>query len=605
MAAFTAPVAFMNADKRRWIILTVAGIVVSSIVASKLEGKRPRREGGKTKAKVDAHFFNQLSRMLRIAVPGPTSTEALIGYFLTAMLFARTALSIVIANIAGVNAQHLVTTQWGDLMRGVRAFAIATIPAAVVNSSLKWSTTMLALRIRYRLSKEVNARYLCGTNFYKATQYPSVKIDNADQRLTSDIAMFSDAIADLYANIAKPLLDVVIYTYSLADRLGWQAPVVMYIYFALSSAVKKRLMPSFGRMVAKQSDLEGLYRTAHQRVITNAEEIAFYDGAARERDIAQRALHDIYIQQQQVANVRSVVTTFDQLLVKYWASIAGYMVIASPFLLGLPSAAKTTEENTRDYILNIQYLTNMSNAVGNLVLAGNKLTTIAGYTHRVSELMALVTKLDASAAEPFAVRPDEDAGADRPTGHHVERLAQLRGWLDEWAVRADAMADQRAAHIVAPPRARAASGAAGGRIEPADHISFEGVDLVSPDGTVLARGLSFHVPRGANVMVTGPNGCGKSSLFRVIGELWPLASGVLRKPSADDILFVPQRPYLVKGTLRDQIIYPHNVRRLTPLLPLCPPSVLGVPCPSPRTLPATPPTSAHGDARARRRRRRP
>ena len=62
-----------------------------------------------------------------------------------------------------------------------------------------------------------------------------------------------------------------------------------------------------------------------------------------------------------------------------------------------------------------------------------------------------------------------------------------------------------------------------------------------------------------NVVVTGPNGSGKSSLFRVLGELWPLQNGVIVKPSNEDILFVPQKPYLVLGTLRDQIIYPHSV----------------------------------------------
>ena len=51
---------------------------------------------------------------------------------------------------------------------------------------------------------------------------------------------------------------------------------------------------------------------------------------------------------------------------------------------------------------------------------------------------------------------------------------------------------------------------------------------------------------------------GKSSLFRIIGELWPLHSGVLIKPHKEEILFVPQKPYLVLGTLRDQIIYPHE-----------------------------------------------
>jgi ABC-type uncharacterized transport system fused permease/ATPase subunit len=51
---------------------------------------------------------------------------------------------------------------------------------------------------------------------------------------------------------------------------------------------------------------------------------------------------------------------------------------------------------------------------------------------------------------------------------------------------------------------------------------------------------------------------GKSSLFRVIGGLWPLHNGELVKPHNADVLFVPQKPYLVLGTLRDQIIYPHS-----------------------------------------------
>jgi putative ATP-binding cassette transporter len=72
----------------------------------------------------------------------------------------------------------------------------------------------------------------------------------------------------------------------------------------------------------------------------------------------------------------------------------------------------------------------------------------------------------------------------------------------------------------------------------------------------LVENLSIQLSAGEGLLVRGPSGCGKSSLLRAIAGLWDAGSGKVLRPALTDLLFLPQKPYMILGTLRDQILYP-------------------------------------------------
>jgi ABC-type uncharacterized transport system fused permease/ATPase subunit len=93
-------------------------------------------------------------------------------------------------------------------------------------------------------------------------------------------------------------------------------------------------------------------------------------------------------------------------------------------------------------------------------------------------------------------------------------------------------------------------------------IEFKNVQVFTPTGQHLVKDLSFSLERGGSLLLTGHNGAGKSSIFRCLGGLWSVTQGTITKPGAatsglhQDIYYLPQKPYNVLGSLRDQVTYP-------------------------------------------------
>jgi putative ATP-binding cassette transporter len=106
--------------------------------------------------------------------------------------------------------------------------------------------------------------------------------------------------------------------------------------------------------------------------------------------------------------------------------------------------------------------------------------------------------------------------------------------------------------------AEAESAGAGITVQPAAEpdVKIEDVELRLPDGKPLVADISADIKPGERVLVSGPSGSGKSTLFRALAGIWPYGAGKIVIPQLKRLLFLPQRPYVPIGSLRNAVTFP-------------------------------------------------
>ncbi|SPM34049.1 ABC-type uncharacterized transport system, permease and ATPase components [Mycobacterium rhizamassiliense] len=88
-------------------------------------------------------------------------------------------------------------------------------------------------------------------------------------------------------------------------------------------------------------------------------------------------------------------------------------------------------------------------------------------------------------------------------------------------------------------------------------IELSGVEVRSPAGAQLIEPLDLRLAPGEALIVTGKSGSGKTTLLRTLAQLWPYATGTLRRPDGDnEVMFLSQLPYVPLGNLRAVVSYP-------------------------------------------------
>lgn len=242
----------------------------------------------KTRKLANKTSLAQIHAILK-QVTGPKEYGYAAAIALTLVL--RTVCDLWIINNGTAIESGIITADAGKLQANIGAFLLAMPSLALVNNSLKYFIYQLRLSIRHKLSVLLYNRYVDGLTYYRINVFDS-SIQNVDQLLTNDIERFSTAVVDVYTNVAKPLLDVIIIVQRMSlNYTGAATPAAIMGYLAFAGSILTYSRRPLTAITVKETQLEGQLRYVHSRLITNCEEIAFYQGENRERLVLLNALN--------------------------------------------------------------------------------------------------------------------------------------------------------------------------------------------------------------------------------------------------------------------------------------------------------------------------
>ncbi|KAL9022205.1 MAG: hypothetical protein Q9185_000605 [Variospora sp. 1 TL-2023] len=492
-----------------------------------------------TKPGLNIAFLHQFLSLLSIMIPHWNSKESGLLLSQGVFLLLRTYLSLVVTRLDGEIVRDLVAGNGRGFLWGLVKWCGIGGFASYTNAAIKFLQSKVSIAFRTRLTRYIHDLYLNDNlNYYKVLNLDGGIGQGIDQYICNDLTLFTNSAASLYSSIGKPLVDLCVFNYQLFRSLGPLGCSGLLANYIITATALRRLSPPFGKLKAVENRREGDFRLLHSKLITNAEEVAFYGGADIEKVFLDASFKDLTTWMEGIYRLKIRYNMLEDFVVKYSWSAFGYLITSLPVFLpewsglantpepAFPSSSSPSlnPQHTRmqSFITNKRLMLSLADAGSRMMYSLKDLSELAGHTSRVYSLISTLHRVHANAYAP-----------PRHTSPEQFSLSDVHGTVQKGY----------------------------------DGIRLENCPLIAPaslhqlPGSPLTEPLTFTLPAGAHTLVSGSNGSGKSSIARVVAGLWPTYRGLVSRPrqiGADGIMFLPQRPYLSIGTLRDQVIYPHS-----------------------------------------------
>ncbi|MEO0987280.1 MAG: ATP-binding cassette domain-containing protein [Cyanobacteria bacterium J06639_14] len=439
---------------------------------------------------------------------------------LVVVLLIRTGLQVLFLIFGGELTSALAAQDSDRFVQALVIFLVVLVVGVPFASLAGYIGSKLGLYWRDWLTRRYLDRYLDNAQFYQLRLQGT--LDNPDQRLETDIRTLTQESLKFFAIGLESILQLIGFA-GVLWAISQPLMLFLVVYSVLGTAIATLF---FGRMLVginlEQLKREADYRFGLARIRENAEAIALYRGEQSEQRQSWRQFIQVF------DNFKRLIRW--QLGLNLFQNHYRYVTFIVPGLILAPRLFAGDLE------------------IGDVTQAGSAFNLMLGALALIVLQMQQLTNLGAA----------------------MQRLGRLHEALSRSLLSDEGQVDGGASVLPTPPTNPPATDTESNtppvppvlpkiQRQVGDAIALKHLTLQTPDGqTTLVHDLSLTVADQQHLLIMGPSGVGKSALLRAIAGLWQVGTGTITTPDPKSMMFLPQRPYLIRGSLRQQLLYPSH-----------------------------------------------